>query len=131
MCLLLVAISLPDFKAPVCYEDVSRYKAVLSFGIMLTHIVCWKYKPEVTEEQRRDHIDKLRALPDAIPDIVSFSVGADILHLDRSFDTGLVVVFPSRESLDIYTDHPVHQEVAALGRSIAEKAVSVDFLHED
>jgi hypothetical protein len=95
---------------------------------MLTHIVCWKYKPEVTQEERNEHIAKLRALPDAISNIVSFSVGADILHLDRSFDTGLVAVFDDREALDVYTDHPVHQEVAALGRSIAEKAVSVDFV---
>ena len=98
---------------------------------MLTHIVCWKYKPEVSDEQRRDHVERLRALPDAISNIVSFSVGADILHLDRSFDTGLVAVFADREALDIYSDHPVHQEVAALGRTIAEKEVSVDFIDED
>lgn len=130
MCLLLVAISPSDFKAPVCYEGVSRHKAVLSFWVMLTHIVCWKYKPEVTEEQRRDHIEKLRSLPDTIPEIVSLSVGADILHLDRSFDTGLVVIFADREALDLYTNHPVHQEVVTFGRAITEKAVSVDFLHE-
>lgn len=98
--------------------------------VMLTHIVCWKYKAEVTAEQRDEHIARLRALPAAIPDIVSFSVGADILHLDRSFDTGLVAVFKGRPELDAYSDHPVHQEVAALGRSIAEKAVSVDFVDE-
>lgn len=98
---------------------------------MLTHIVCWKYKPEVSAEERRGHIEKLTALPNEIPNIVSFSVGADILHLDRSFDTGLVAVFADREALDIYTDHPVHQEVVALGRSIAEKAVSVDFVDQD
>jgi hypothetical protein len=95
---------------------------------MLTHIVCWKYKPEVTEEQKREHIEKLRALPDVIPNILSFKVGADILHLERSFDTGLTSGFPDKEALDFYTDHPVHQEVAALGRAIAEKVVSVDFI---
>lgn len=95
---------------------------------MLTHIVCWKYKPEITEDQRNDHIARLRALPDVIPDIVSFSVGSDILHLDRSFDTGLVSVFPDRAALDAYTVHPEHQKVAALGKELARQAVSVDFL---
>lgn len=95
---------------------------------MLTHIVCWKYKPEVTAEQRQEHIEKLRSLPDVIPNILSFSVGADILHLDRSFDTGLTSTFPDKEALDFYADHPVHQEVAALGRKLAEKVVSVDFI---
>ena len=94
---------------------------------MLTHIVCWKYHPETTEEQRADHIAMLRALPGVIPNIISFSVGRDILHLDRSFDTGLVAVYPDRAALDFYTDHPQHQEVAALGKQIAEKVVSVDF----
>jgi len=95
---------------------------------MLTHIVCWKYKEETTEQQRAEHIARLRELPDLIPNIVSFNVGSDILHLDRSFDTGLVSVYPDREALDVYTDHPAHQEVAALGKQIAEKVVSVDFL---
>ena len=94
---------------------------------MLTHIVCWKYKPETTEEQRADHIERLRALPDVIPDILSFSVGRDVLHLERSFDTGLVATYPNMAALDVYNDHPQHQQVAALGKQIAEKVVSVDF----
>lgn len=98
---------------------------------MLTHIVCWKYKPETTPDQREDHISRLRALPGVIPDIVSFEVGADILHLDRSFDTGLVAVFSGREALDAYTVHPDHQEVAAFGKQIAERAVSVDFMRPE
>lgn len=94
---------------------------------MITHIVCWKYKPETTAEQRSDHIARLRALPGVIPNIESFSVGSDILHLERSFDTGLVALYPDRAALDAYTDHPEHVKVAALGKQIAEKVVSVDF----
>lgn len=95
---------------------------------MLTHIVCWKYKPETTPEQREKHIAKLRALPNLILNIESFDVGADILGLERSFDTGLVAVYPDRAALDAYTDHPAHVEVAAFGKQIAERVVSVDFL---
>lgn len=94
---------------------------------MITHIVCWKYKAEITAAQRADHIEKLRALPDFIPDIESFAVGSDILHLDRSFDTGLVAIYPDMAAMDAYTVHPEHQKVAALGKEIAEKVVSVDF----
>ena len=97
---------------------------------MLTHIVCWKYKPDTSEEQMADHIARLRALPSVIPNIISFSVGRDILHLERSFDTGLVAVYPDRAALDFYTDHPQHQEVAALGKLIAERVVSVDFVEQ-
>lgn len=94
---------------------------------MLIHIVCWKYKPEITDEEREEHRKKLKNLPGVIPDILSFHVGADILHLERSFDTGLVATYPNRAALDAYTVHPSHQAVAALGKQIAEKVVSVDF----
>ena len=94
---------------------------------MLTHIVCWKYKEEITDDQRRDHVAKLRSLPNVIDNIESFEAGADILHLERSFDTGLVAKFADREALDAYTDHPEHQKVIALGKQLAERAISVDF----
>lgn len=97
---------------------------------MLTHIVCWKYKAETSEAEREEHVAKLRALPDVIPHILSFNVGRDILRLGRSFDTGLVAVYPDREALDFYTDHPQHQEVAAMGKRIAEQVVSVDFMND-
>jgi hypothetical protein len=94
---------------------------------MLVHIVCWKYKPETTTEQREDHVTRLRALAGVIPNIESFEIGFDVLHLERSFDTGLVAKYPDRAALDFYTEHPEHQKVAALGKQIAEKVVSVDF----
>jgi hypothetical protein len=97
---------------------------------MLTHIVCWKYKPEIPDSDRERHRNSLRALPSVIDEIVSFHVGADILHLDRSFDTGLVAIFADRNALDAYTDHPEHQRVAALGRELSQQTVSVDFLDE-
>lgn len=97
---------------------------------MLTHIVCWKYKPETGEDRRAEHRAKLNNLTEVIPDILSFSVGADILHLERSFDTGLVATYPDRAALDFYADHPQHRIVAALGKQIAEKVVSVDFESE-
>lgn len=98
---------------------------------MLIHIVCWKYKPETDAATRDEHRAKLRALPSVIGSILSFDVGSDILHLDRSFDTGLVAHFPDRDALDHYTDHPEHQKVAAIGKEIAEQVVSVDFFHMD
>lgn len=97
---------------------------------MLTHIVCWKYKAETSEAEREEHRAKLRNLPNVIPNISSFNVGHDILHLERSFDTGLVAIYPDRKALEFYTVHPEHQEVANLGKQIAEKVVSVDFLSE-
>lgn len=97
---------------------------------MLTHIVVWKYKEETSNEARKDHRARLKSLPGVIPNIVKFDVGADILHLDRSYDTGLVAIFPDKDALDFYTVHEKHQEVASIGKEIAAHAVSVDFFTE-
>jgi len=93
---------------------------------MLVHIVCWRYNPEIDEPARDDHRSRLRALTSVIPDIVSFDVGKDVLHLERSFDTGLVAVFEDMAALERYTDHAEHQKVAALGKEISQQVVSVD-----
>ena len=98
---------------------------------MLTHIVVWKYREEVDEETRRRHVSMLARLPSVIADIESFSVGADVLRLPRSYDTGLVAVFRDRAALDAYTVHPVHVLVADLGRNISEHVASVDFVDEE
>lgn len=97
---------------------------------MLTHIVCWKYNAITPSARREEHLARLSALPGIIPDIISFSVGTDILHLDRSFDTGLVAVFSDREALDAYANNPAHLEVVAIGKEISQQVVSVDFLNE-
>lgn len=94
---------------------------------MLTHIVVWKYKPEVSEEQRREHVARLRALEGRIPEIRGFAVGADVLGLPRSYHTGLVATFGDRAGLAAYDAHPEHQAVAQFGRTVSEHVASVDF----
>ena len=94
---------------------------------MLTHIVCWKYRPDTDDAQRREHRARLAALAGIIPDVISLNVGADILRLERSFDTGLVATFADRDALDRYLDDPEHQKVVAFGRELSERVVSVDF----
>ena len=95
---------------------------------MLTHIVVWKYKHEITEEQREEHRRSLKNLVNLIPEIISLNVGADVLDLPRSYDTGLVATFADRQALDVYTENAEHQKVAALGKEIAQHVVSVDFV---
>jgi hypothetical protein len=97
---------------------------------MLTHIVVWKYKAEVDETQRREHVERLRGLNGIVPGIQSFSVGSDVLHLPRSYHTGLVATFRDRDALAAYDAHPEHQSVVQLGRSISEHVASVDFEDE-
>ena len=94
---------------------------------MLTHIVVWKYRADVEQFAREEHVNLLRKLRRIIPQVHSLSVGFDSLHLPRSYDTGLVAVFADRQAFDAYTVHPEHVKVAEFGRSISEHVVSVDF----
>ncbi|MBA3439673.1 MAG: Dabb family protein [Pyrinomonadaceae bacterium] len=97
---------------------------------MLTHIVAWKYRAEVDEVMREEHVMRLNRLASVIPEVESLGVGFDTLHLARSYDTGLVAVFRDRAALDAYTNHPEHISVADYGRGISEHIVSVDFEDE-
>lgn len=97
---------------------------------MLTHIVIWKYKSDVGEEERREHVAMLRRLPAIIPEVQSFAVGFDVLKLPRSYHTGLVSTFKDRAGLEAYTVHPEHVAVADFGRNVSEHVASVDFEEE-
>ncbi len=94
---------------------------------MLTHIVVWKYRQDVEQAIREEHVALLRNLASIIREVESLSVGFDTLRLPRSYDTGLVAVFRDRAALDAYTVHPEHVRVADFGRSISEHVASVDF----
>ena len=94
---------------------------------MLTHIVIWKYRADVEQAVREDHVAMLRSLTNVIPEIHTLSVGFDILLLPRSYHTGLVATFQNRSGLDAYTIHPEHIKAAAFGKSISEHVASVDF----
>ena len=98
---------------------------------MLTHIVVWKYRPDVEQIVRDEHVARLRRLPALIPQIKSFSAGFDVLNLPRSYDTGLVATFDDRAALQAYTVHPEHILVADMGRNISEHVASVDFEGEN
>ena len=94
---------------------------------MLTHIVIWKYRSEVEEELRLEHVERLRGLSSIVDGIVSLNAGFDVLKLPRSYDTGLVAVFRDRAALEAYTVHPEHIVIANFGRGISEHIASVDF----
>ena len=94
---------------------------------MLTHIVMWKYRNDVSAETRAEHRRQLLALDQIVPGIERFTVGADILHSPRSYDTGLAAIFKNRSVLDAYTVHPQHVKVVDFGNTIIETMAKVDF----
>lgn len=94
---------------------------------MITHIVIWKYRADVEQKLRDEHVAMLKKLSGIIAEIKTLAVGYDVLHLPRSYDTGLVATFQDRTGLDAYTVHLEHIKVADFGRNISEHVASVDF----
>jgi len=94
---------------------------------MVTHIVVWKYRGDVSQTVREEHQARLRALRNIVPGIESLSVGFDFLRASNSYDIGLSARFADRTVLEAYTVHPEHVKVVELGRSIAEKMAKADF----
>lgn len=94
---------------------------------MLTHIVVWKYRADVSQETREQHRAQLRTLNNIVPGIESLSVGSDTLHSPRSYDTGLVAIFRDRSVLDAYTIHPDHVKIVEFGHTIVDTMAKVDF----
>jgi hypothetical protein len=93
---------------------------------MIVHLVCFKYKPDVDQQSRANHRDRLRALAD-IDGILDLKVGEDFARSERSYDTGLLVIFKDRAALGSYRDHPRHVPVAQSGVGLCASIVAADF----
>ena len=93
---------------------------------MIVHLVCFKYKSDFPETSRKDHRDRLRTLKD-LDGIIDLKVGADVVRSQRSYDTGILVLFRDRAALDAYQAHPRHVVVGQIGKDHSESIVAVDF----
>ena len=93
---------------------------------MILHLVSFKYKKDTNAEARDDHRARLRALKD-LDGVVDLKVGEDVVRSPRSYDTGLMIVFRDRASLDAYQTNDRHVPVAQLGVAVSEHIVAVDF----
>ena len=94
---------------------------------MIAHLVVWKYRADVPQETRDEHLALLQSLHSVVPGIESFAVGVDTLHSPKSYDTGLMAIFRDRSVLDAYTVHPDHVQVVEFSNGITEKMAKVDF----
>lgn len=91
---------------------------------MITHIVFFKLKDKGNIERTRE---VLSAMEGKIPVLRHLEVGVDVLKTDRSYDLALLAKFDSLEDLQIYQDHPVHQEVIKYIGTVKESVLAVDY----
>jgi hypothetical protein len=94
---------------------------------MIRHVVFFKFKPEVSAEERKSTLDDLRALAAKIDVIRQFEVGENILPSPRAWDAVLLARYDDLPSLNEYSVHHEHVVVAGRLRSICENIGSVDY----
>ena len=78
---------------------------------MIKHVVCFRFKPGVSDENVRATLDALNALPAAIPWARNWSLGRNISSRDNTYDYALHCHFADMDELDRYLHHPAHEEV--------------------
>ncbi|MGQ9525808.1 MAG: Dabb family protein [Armatimonadota bacterium] len=79
---------------------------------MIEHIVLFKMKQGVTEQQRTDFIEALKALRDTVPGIRELTAGRNLNEeRGQGYEIALLVRFDSKEALDAYGPHPAHQDI--------------------
>jgi hypothetical protein len=88
------------------------------------HVVVFRWNENATEERRRTLVERLRALPAAIPEIAAYAVGEDAGVNPGNFDFAVVADFADRDAYVVYRDHPAHRAVIdeCLTPILAERA---------
>ena len=97
---------------------------------MLKHVVFFKLKGGVGEAEIEDLEKNLAALPSAIPEILNYEFGRDVVRSERSYDFALVSSFKDLESMQRYQEHPEHQVVLKKVNELCESILAVDFVSE-
>ena len=94
--------------------------------VLIRHIVLARFKPEISEDEKKEILASLKELPEKIPEILSYEVGFDFFRSDRSYDIGLASTFAELNSLSQYLKHPIHMQVAARFRSASDHMAILD-----
>ena len=97
---------------------------------MLKHVVFFKFKQGIGEEEIVDLEKSLAALPPAIPEILSYEFGRDVVRSERSYDLALVSTFKDLDAMQHYQKHPDHQVVSKKVNNFCESVLAVDFFTE-
>lgn len=94
---------------------------------MIKHVVLAKVKPGISQTQIDAMVAGYNSLKDAVPELVSWSMGPN-LRGDSEFTHAMVAVVENLEALKRYVEHPLHQKVSAeLGRPIFDTRVIGDY----
>jgi hypothetical protein len=96
---------------------------------MLQRVVCFKYKPEASQQDINAHLEGFKRLPTIVPGIVSYHGGLCVPNVNGDappYSSMHCLTFKSMEDMSLYFNHPDHQKFGKLGGAISEKILVVN-----
>lgn len=93
-------------------------------AMMIQRVVCFKYKPETSQQDIDAHLERFRKLPDIVPGIASYRGGLCVPNANGdlpAFSSMHYLTFKSTEDMCLYFNNPKHQEFGKFGGAISEK----------
>ena len=78
---------------------------------MIRHTVLFAWKPEATDEQKRQGATELAKLPSIVPSLRAFASGPDARLAQGNFDFALSADFDDQAGFFAYRDDPWHRDV--------------------
>ncbi len=98
---------------------------------MIRHIALFRFKDHITSEDI-DRLDaSLRALPDRIDVIRSYTCGRDLELIDETWDYAVVADFDTPDDYHAYSGHPEHVEASAtVAKPMMAESTRVQFVIE-
>jgi hypothetical protein len=87
---------------------------------VIRHVVVFKLKPGVSTAQRDEWLGTSRRVRAEIEQVRSFSIGADLLRLPRSYGVAVVADFDDPAAVRAYAGYPAHRSAVELSRSLSE-----------
>jgi hypothetical protein len=96
----------------------------------LRHVVLFKFKPEVPQEQVAEVVNAFGELPKKFDVITGFEWGTDVSVEMRAagFTHCFVVTFADAKGRDAYLPHPAHADFVKLAGPRIEKVLVFDFV---
>ena len=93
---------------------------------MIIHTFAFRWKPAVTDIQKRQALQEIRALQGQIPGLIETLAGVNISPRSQGYELGGVMKFASKESFERYGPHPAHQKLVSWLVPLIEP-VEIDF----
>lgn len=94
---------------------------------MIVHAFLFQWKPQVTEMEKQEAAERIRALQGQIPGLIESSYNANTSSRSQGFTDGGVMKFRDEAALEAYFTHPVHQKLVDWLMPLLAVAAELDY----